>query len=312
MKRQAGLLKLLEPDKHGTWMTDVFGRRPEYHPHVAGRGELAAVAELDRAEYGTYTVDHATLASWWKRYKRGIYVLKKGSEVIGAVGIWPITETAFTALASGRLDERELSAADICEEAIAIASRHPYWYLGDAILSPQYRRRGTLTGRLLLMLVRKVLHDWRESRGFAPTMELCALGFARGRPLLERFGLTQHATSPDGVPVYVRSLTEHDLEEIVDSLDSTHTNLSRQLRGWDLVRTGLAGAWMLTSEHWVLFTAPSLAWIDNHPSKLGLLGCGAVLGVATGLAIAIPRWRIFLLQTIAVGVLLVVLQIAGR
>jgi hypothetical protein len=72
------------------------------------RGDLPKIASLDVDEYLDSSVDEAGLIKWFDKYHLGAFVLEhqisnEPKQLIGALGIWPITSGAFKALTAGKM-----------------------------------------------------------------------------------------------------------------------------------------------------------------------------------------------------------------
>lgn len=174
-----------------------FGTRP------ARADEIAVVAGWERACYGSASADEAILRAWWRRYPSGVLVASSGEELIGAVGVWPLTSRAFSALCAGDADEVDLKPADVSRSG----GGHRHWYLAELILAQRARGRG-----LSRDLVRAAVGAWAAEVRAVPELEVCALAHSsRGAALLRRLGLPERGLTPKGFPIHRRELSPRQL-----------------------------------------------------------------------------------------------------
>jgi hypothetical protein len=185
---------------------------------VETKEELRAIAALDEQIYGSDSIDYRGLLDWWNRYK-GVTLVLKDSEIIGGVGIWPLSKECFDGLAAGDMDETQIGAASIHDGADP--APRPYWYFGDIILLKKYRRS---LKNLSLILLQEATRDWIENGNLADEVHVCALAFkekgerrtgpkGEGEKLLLKFKFEYRGKSPAGFPVYTRTLTREKLVE---------------------------------------------------------------------------------------------------
>jgi hypothetical protein len=173
---------------------------------VRNEFEIRAVSTLDEQYFGAESVDFAGLLAWWKRYPEGVHVLVKGSEIMGAVGIWPLSKKAFHDLISGNLDDAGIKATNLSRKADK--KKRAYWYFADIVLAKKYKRK-----KLSFVLLQGAINRWLESGNLAPTLELCAIGVGdEGVPLLKKLGFISHVESRKGHPVFVRTATISEIE----------------------------------------------------------------------------------------------------
>jgi hypothetical protein len=282
----------------------------KYGVRTASRADLRRVSELDAAAYPGYSVDEAGLFAWWKKYPRGVYVLVEDSEVIGAVGLWPIRQSAFEQIVAGKWDEKQIGPASICPERGL--RDHRFWYVGDIIFDANNRDRGAWTGKLLVLLLEALLREWRTSRHLAPTIELCAVGFEKGIPLLDNFQFSFETNSPGNLPVYTRTLTQPQLSDYYRQLKS------RSTKSWTPDRQPfrvLLGALVFLLGAWVPFTPPcrEWEWLQGHQNWLGLVLEELIMMAAIGWMIADTdsRRRRWIMSSVVLAVILTLPEILG-
>lgn len=185
---------------------------------VRSEAELHMVSNLDALVYGAECIDHEGLYGWWKACPNGIYILWKGDELIGALGLWPLKKSTYHRMIKGKIDEVDLTADDISEREAG--RTYAYWYAADIVLREEYR--GQPENWLVFLLV-EAIKQWLDEGDLAPTVHLCALGFKpRGISLLQNLRF-QHAggctvKTPTGKPVYERVLSIEDIREVPGQL----------------------------------------------------------------------------------------------
>jgi hypothetical protein len=183
--------------------------------------EIRIVSELDHEYFGEESVDFAGLLSWWKRYPQGVFILVKGAEVLGAVGIWPITKRAYQALTNGDLDDSEIRSRDIGRTSAS--KPHAYWYFADIVLGKKYKRK-----KLVFVLLEEALMKWLKDGNVAVQVDMCAIGVGEeGAPILRKFGFISHIKSKREHPIFVRTAT---LIEIRQDLDEKISKPRRRAR----------------------------------------------------------------------------------
>lgn len=193
--------------------------------------EIRAVSGLDESVYGGESINHEGLYAWWLAYKKGIYVLRKEGEVIGAIGIWPIKEITYRKLIEGKIDETDIGAEDISEPAAGVT--HRYWYFADIVLEAKYHQTSE---RLALLLMEETLRQWLSDGSLAPRIHICALGFeGEGIKLLQRFNFQfaggKPIKSPKGKPAYQRAITIEELQHELNCLSALRNRHSKPERG---------------------------------------------------------------------------------
>jgi hypothetical protein len=188
--------------------------------HVRSERELRAVSELDALAYGGESIDHEGLCAWWKAYPKGVFVLWKDSEIVGAVGVWPIKPATYKKIIQGKTDEVGINAKDICK---GLAGRaYSYWYVADIVLREECRDQPE---KWVLFLLEGAISQWLSEGNLSSEIHLCALGFKLdGISLLEKFKFLtagdSPVRSPTGKPVYQRTVVIKDIEKVLEHISA--------------------------------------------------------------------------------------------
>jgi hypothetical protein len=174
---------------------------------VRSETELQVISNLDREYFGADSVDYRGLLGWWKRYPDGVQALVRGSEIVGAVGIWPLSENAFRNLIHGKLDEIDIRPASISKKVDG--KPRAYWYFGDIVIAKKHKKR-----KLSLVLLEGAIRHWLNQGNLPSSIEICAFGFtAEGIALLDKFGFLSHLKSNKGYPVFVRAISVSEMRQ---------------------------------------------------------------------------------------------------
>lgn len=182
--------------------------------HAHSERDLQWLYHIEQEEYGSDSIlSYEKVFGWWQRYPKGTYRLTLGSDIIGGLGLWPLTESAFTRLTSGQMDETDLKVEDVVSatsEGIL-----PFWYVGDIILEKSYRQTKARWASILLI---QSLQSWLQIQNVAFDVKISALLYSpQGKSLARKLGFCPVAQSPSGHDVYLLSST---LEQIKERLES--------------------------------------------------------------------------------------------
>ncbi|HEY0076279.1 MAG TPA: hypothetical protein VGB77_19425, partial [Abditibacteriaceae bacterium] len=149
---------------------------------------------------------YARVCQWHARYASGILCLEHEEQIIGALGLWPLTQIAYEALVTGKLREEDIEAHYLSipgtDQTLA------WWYVADIILLPQYR--GTRTAGILL---HQALSLWFRDAPLADLVHLAALAYSiQGKSLLQKLGFQRQGISPDDYAIYTYSTHKKDMQ----------------------------------------------------------------------------------------------------
>jgi hypothetical protein len=180
---------------------------------IATRSDLEKIASLDVTEYHNDSIAEEGLRDWYERYPLGIFVLEyhandESKRVVGALGVWPVTASAFQGLTGGTLSEPELTREHI--EARVKNARFKYWYVGDIIVDDEFRKKKALDSSAMFILMEDGLKHWMANKSFDDELELCAIAeTGHGVSFLEHFGFKPDGDRPK---IYRRKVRRDELD----------------------------------------------------------------------------------------------------
>lgn len=290
-----------------------------FNVRVAKFVDLPHIASLDVNEFHKSTVALEGLQKWFEAYPRGAFVLEDNEteereKIVGAFGLWPITQTTYNEIIEGKMDEDEITDSHIRRPAKRPG--YKYWYLADIIVAYQYRRTSLSKSRPGLLLLRESLTHWAKFGDFDDeVIEVCAIAAGEegeGAKLLEAFGFVS-AKTQDGAPVksnsgdtvYMRSISAVERAEIMERIHglvvrTTWVDSVRTVAGWVIV-IGAAGALALGLHN--QFFAQKLGFqLDEWTLQIaGLVICG--------LSLLFVRNREMRVTIVAAGLIPIVLKL---
>jgi DNA-binding XRE family transcriptional regulator len=167
-------------------------------------GEIRSPAELrdlwaiDNTAYGDANITFEHLLALWKAFPLGLRVLFFENEIMGAIGIWPVSCRWAERLQAGRLKEAQLNSRMVRQQA---GKPTEYWYVTGIVLREQL-----IGSRGSKMLLRDGLGSWLRQADIQYPCQILALAFSKhGKRLLERFQffrVQDEITMPDKCPLY--------------------------------------------------------------------------------------------------------------
>jgi hypothetical protein len=78
---------------------------------VASIDKLSELWAIDKTAYGEASLSWETFKGWWRSYRPGLKALFLEDRIVGAIGIWPLSERCARRLAAGRIKESDRQAA---------------------------------------------------------------------------------------------------------------------------------------------------------------------------------------------------------
>lgn len=270
-------------------------RDRRFNVRVAKFVDLPDIASLDVNEFHRSTVALEGLQKWFEAYPRGAFVLEDSEaeeteRIVGAFGLWPITQTTYNKIVQGKMDEDEITDSHI--RPPAKRPRYKYWYLADIIVAHRYRRKSLSKSRPGLLLLRESLVHWAKFGDFHDeAIEVCAIAAGEegeGAKLLEDFGFVpakaRHGVSiksKSGDTVYLRSISAAERADIMERVHglvvrTTWVDSVRSVAGW-VVLIGAAGA-LAAGLHNQFFAQKMGLQLEEWTLQMaGLVVCGLSL-----------------------------------
>ena len=165
---------------------------------IRSPAELKTLWAIDDSAYGETSITFDHFLSLWKAYPPGLRVLFCDDQIIGAIGIWPVTSRWAEKMKNAQLKESQLNARVIHE-----AAKNPakFWYVTGIVL-----REDWMGTSAIKPLLDGGIGSWIEKGKIAYPCEIAALAYSKaGNLLLNRFKFytVQHASDmPDKYPLY--------------------------------------------------------------------------------------------------------------
>ena len=173
---------------------------------VRSDAELEDLWAIDKEAYGEASISYETFRDWWRSFSPGLQALFFRNRVMGAIGIWPLSDRCARLFSAGCLKESELSGRSM-HTFIKVPAHH--WYVSGIVLRPEL-----IGGRAIRVLLSQGLNSFLDSVQIHFPCQLLALAYSRqGEALLEGFNFfkLQHASAmPDGVPLFCLQLPDRD------------------------------------------------------------------------------------------------------
>jgi hypothetical protein len=192
------------------------------HLHVRqiqSSAELEDLWEIDNAAYGEASITYEKFKNWWMSFPSGLSALFFRTRVMGAIGIWPLSDRCAELFTNGGLKESEISGRTMRNFLHAAAQ---FWYISGIVLRPELRG-----GRAITILLSRCIGSWLASANIRFPCQLLALAYSeQGQALLEGFDffkLQNAKTMPDGVSLFALKVSAR--EQLLSSLKSRGLDL---------------------------------------------------------------------------------------
>jgi transcriptional regulator with XRE-family HTH domain len=173
---------------------------------IRSPAELRKLWAIDNVAYGSANITFEHFQSLWRAFPAGLKVLFDGNEIIGALGIWPVTPDWAERLKNTELKEAQLDSAMV-KQAGQIRARQ--WYITGIVL-----RQELIGSHGIRILLGKGLRSWVECSRIDYPCEILALAYsAEGEALLRRFSfycVQEKETMPDQCALYQLDLEVRD------------------------------------------------------------------------------------------------------
>lgn len=163
------------------------------------------VNELDRLDsvyYQDARLPDGVLCKWWGRYRDGLLAAFDGqSQLVGAVGFWPIKQTTYKELRRARRTEGEIAVQSIDP---SLQGDRSYWYVSGVMV-----RQGFRQTILLHQLLNSALIAWSEAVAHMREVNIISIATSQeGARLLIKFGFRALSVR-GGTDQYTRYIIEN-------------------------------------------------------------------------------------------------------
>jgi hypothetical protein len=179
---------------------------------VRSPAELEDLWAIDSAAYGEASITYEKFRDWWSSFPLGLRALFFRNRVMGAIGIWPLSNRCSRLLKSAQLKESQLIGRTMRSY---LDSPARFWYVSGIVLRPQL-----IGSRAIRVLLSQGMGSWLKSPNMEFPGELLALAYsAQGQALLEGFNffrIQNAASMPDQVPLF--GLELENREQLVSLL----------------------------------------------------------------------------------------------
>jgi transcriptional regulator with XRE-family HTH domain len=192
------------------------------HPHgenhfrvgpIPSQAALFDLWKIDEEGYGSDSIGFEQFVEMWRAFPNGLHVLYLDDEIVGAMGIWPLSKRCAANLVAGKISEREIKGASLKASANRPAST---WYISGIVLKKKF-----MGGRAIRVLLPAALSAWFNLPIKFPCQLLAIASSAQGENLLKRFRFfrMQHGQDmPDGHPLYALNVASR--AELIEQLQS--------------------------------------------------------------------------------------------
>ena len=165
---------------------------------VRSPAELEDLWAIDSAAYGEASITYEKFQDWWSSFPLGLRALFFRSRIMGAIGLWPLSNRCSRLLKSAQLKESQLIGRTMRSYLDGPARS---WYVSGIVLRPQL-----IGSRAIRVLLSQSIGSWLKSPNIEFPCELLALAYsAQGQALLEGFNffrIQNGAAMPDHVPLF--------------------------------------------------------------------------------------------------------------
>jgi hypothetical protein len=158
-------------------------------------------------------LSYSTARDWWRSYPEGFTLLREGSELVGAFGLWPLRAERWEGLADGLVTASQLASTDLHETPTTATT----WLISGVTLR-KYRR-----SHALLLLLGGAIERWALERDRETPHQVAAIPMGEaGLPLLRRFGAVLRPLHPQAPQsMAARFVLQVTAAELADHLRST-------------------------------------------------------------------------------------------
>lgn len=183
---------------------------------VKDKETLKQLWKIDQQAYGDYNIVFETFLEWWTQYQPGILIMMRGSEILGSVGIFPITEECFEDLKELRKREQNIHCHDIIPTNQVLSCRT--WYVSGVMLI------NTSEEIFHLLLFQAIQHWLNAVPDDGRTFKFLALAYTKAdQDLLLLLGFKEYSSNPPKgfLPVYYRSFeSKSEVANLANNLNA--------------------------------------------------------------------------------------------
>lgn len=174
---------------------------------IADEADFKKLDKIYQDSFGESSVPTNVLRDWWRTAPSGLIGLSRGTEVVGGISVWPITESTYARFLSGKLRERELTPKDLSP-----AIESSLFYASEIAIRDDERKQidslvTLITGSIDLLI---------SNHGFP--IKILALGYSKeGENLMKKLGfhkLLEASEVSDQQPLF--ELLAHDKQQLLD------------------------------------------------------------------------------------------------
>lgn len=168
--------------------------------YIETPAELRDLWRIDDEAYADASIPYSLFEDWWTAYPKGLKAIFYGDQVMGAVGLWPVSKRWSVQFCNGEVGEADLPSSALAHYRSRAAC---YWYASGIVLVPALRG-----GRAVAKLLSEALRLWEEGEQVLFPATIYALAYSKsGSALLRRLEfrlMRSRSQMPDRYPLYER------------------------------------------------------------------------------------------------------------
>jgi hypothetical protein len=168
--------------------------------------ELQDLWAIDKAAYEEASITYERFHEWWSSFPLGLRALFFRSRVMGAIGVWPLSDRYGRLMKAAQLNESQLIGRMMRRH---IEQPPRFWYVSGLVLTPQL-----IGSRAIRVLLSQRIASCLKSPNITFPCEWLALAYSSaGEALLERFNffrVQNAAAMPDHVPFFCLELDNRE------------------------------------------------------------------------------------------------------
>ena len=162
---------------------------------ISEKADFIKLDKIYQDNFGESSVPTDVLFGWWITAPSGLIQLVRGSEVVGGISVWPITERTYNRFRGGTLRERELTP-----ENLSPTVESGFFYASEIAIRGDERKQ---IESLITLVIGSI--DLLIATHSFP-LKILALGYSKeGENLMKRLGfkkLLEASDVSDSQPLY--------------------------------------------------------------------------------------------------------------